>query len=177
MPIFTLTLEERATCPRSCQHWLDCYGNKMQWSPRQVAGPALEARIEAQLDDLNREYPNGFVVRLHVLGDFYSLRYVQRWALWLAIFPALRVYGYTAWQVGSDIGDAVSALRARCAGRFMVRHSDADAGFRSLTVKCAEESGDAIVCPAQSHAKADAICCATCALCWSTERAIAFLAH
>src|SRR5690606_37043752 len=25
--IFTLTLEERATCPRSCANWTSCYGN------------------------------------------------------------------------------------------------------------------------------------------------------
>src|SRR5437016_3610448 len=24
-PIHTLTLVERETCPRSCQHWADCY--------------------------------------------------------------------------------------------------------------------------------------------------------
>ncbi len=26
-PIFTLTLEERKTCPRSCKHWNNCYGD------------------------------------------------------------------------------------------------------------------------------------------------------
>src|SRR4051812_1807050 len=36
-PVFTLTLEERATCPRSCLHWLDCYGNKMNWPTRWMA--------------------------------------------------------------------------------------------------------------------------------------------
>ena len=31
-PIFTLTLEERATCPKSCQHWATCYGNNMLYA-------------------------------------------------------------------------------------------------------------------------------------------------
>src|SRR5882724_9505769 len=42
MPIFTLTLEERATCPTACEHWSDCFGNKMHWSTRFKAGPELE---------------------------------------------------------------------------------------------------------------------------------------
>ena len=33
-PIFTVTLEERATCPRSCIHWDDCYGNNMMNATR-----------------------------------------------------------------------------------------------------------------------------------------------
>ena len=32
--IFTLTLEERATCPRDCFHWDNCYGNNMAFAHR-----------------------------------------------------------------------------------------------------------------------------------------------
>jgi hypothetical protein len=32
--IFTLTLEERATCDSECEHWLDCYGNNMPFGHR-----------------------------------------------------------------------------------------------------------------------------------------------
>jgi hypothetical protein len=39
-PLFTLTLEERATCPRSCKAWAFCYGNNMQAAERIVAGPS-----------------------------------------------------------------------------------------------------------------------------------------
>src|SRR5262249_10851032 len=34
LPAYTLTLEERATCPTTCRHWRSCYGNKMQWADR-----------------------------------------------------------------------------------------------------------------------------------------------
>jgi hypothetical protein len=44
-PIFTLTLEERATCPRSCLQWATCFGNNMQAAERIVAGPELEAAL------------------------------------------------------------------------------------------------------------------------------------
>jgi hypothetical protein len=33
-PVWTLTLEERATCPRTCQHWRSCYGNKISLAAR-----------------------------------------------------------------------------------------------------------------------------------------------
>ena len=38
-PIYTLTLEERASCPRSCREWLGCYGNNMQAAERVVHAP------------------------------------------------------------------------------------------------------------------------------------------
>ena len=46
MPIYTLTLEERRTCPGSCRHWRSCYGNRTPWAERYVHGPNLEARFE-----------------------------------------------------------------------------------------------------------------------------------
>ena len=32
--VFSLTLEERATCPTSCERWGDCYGNNMPFAHR-----------------------------------------------------------------------------------------------------------------------------------------------
>ncbi|MBY0515046.1 MAG: hypothetical protein K2P78_14230, partial [Gemmataceae bacterium] len=32
--IYTLSLEERATCPTSCEHWRSCYGNAMPFAKR-----------------------------------------------------------------------------------------------------------------------------------------------
>lgn len=71
-PIFTLTLEERATCPRSCQQWRSCYGNNMQATERIEPGEALENALVAELAELQAKHPDGFMVRAHVLGDFYS---------------------------------------------------------------------------------------------------------
>lgn len=177
-PIYTLTLEERATCPRSCLHWNSCYGNAMPHAARQVAGPELEAKLAAELRDLQRKHPLGFVVRLHVLGDFYSVLYVRVWRRWLDAFPALRVFGYTAWAPDSEIGREVWTIRQTMPARFAVRHSNAASGFRTKSVKRASDApSGSLVCPAQSHAKADSICCGTCALCWSTQRVITFLEH
>ncbi|HEV2080051.1 MAG TPA: hypothetical protein VGR19_09195, partial [Allosphingosinicella sp.] len=75
-PIFTLTLEERATCPSTCKAWGFCYGNNMQAAERIVAGAELEERLWDELKALQAAHPGGYLVRLHVLGDFYSLQYV-----------------------------------------------------------------------------------------------------
>ena len=39
--IFTLTLEERATCPKSCNQWDVCYGNNMPFAHRLEHGAEL----------------------------------------------------------------------------------------------------------------------------------------
>ena len=103
MPVYTLTLEERRTCPRSCAQWLDCYGNAMHWSPRRDAfDEDFLAVLAAEVITVSRLHPAGFVVRLHVLGDFYSARYVLAWAHLLEMLPNLHVYGYTARRVDRD---------------------------------------------------------------------------
>lgn len=173
MPIYTLTLEERATCPRSCEQWLTCYGNRMPWPHRHKHGPEMERQLEAELRRLQWKHPKGFVVRLHVLGDFYSLEYVRRWATWLDIFPALNVFGYTAWLPGTAIGDEIAALRDKRWDQFAVRTSGGAAGMPRTIVSDKPEPG-IITCPAETG---QTQCCATCGLCWGTKRDILFLAH
>lgn len=177
MPIYTLTLEERATCPRSCRHWLDCFGNEMHWPPRLMPGRALEWRLGQEIRTLSERHPGGFVVRLHVLGDFYSVGYVRRWLGWLRRFPALRVYGYTAWLPDTAIGALIADARGRLWDRFAVRTSDTGGprGTLSLYVDVDQGGdGETVVCPAQKDRTA---CCGTCAACWEADRAVAFLVH
>jgi hypothetical protein len=174
MPIYSLTLEERATCPRSCKVFNTCYGNRMWMARRWKAGPELEAALNKELADLQRAFPGGFVLRLHILGDFYSPEYVALWRSWLRKYPALNVFGYTAWANGTPIGDAISSLRNNQWERFSVRTSGAKEGVRTLVIPSAEKAGDAIVCPAQTD---DTTSCATCGLCWHSKRAVAFLEH
>lgn len=123
MPIWCLTLEERATCPQSCHHWLTCYGNGMNWARRNRPGEALERGLEIELAGLQRKHPRGFVVRLHILGDFYSIGYVEAWGRFLDTFPALRVFGFTARLPGTPIGNAVQDLARRRWDRFAIRVS------------------------------------------------------
>jgi hypothetical protein len=172
-PIFTLTLEERATCPRTCEAWGFCYGNNMQAADRIVAGADLEAALWRELQQLQAVHPAGFMVRLHVLGDFYSEAYVGMWRRALDSFPALHVFGFTARPPHSDpIGRALLALVSTQWDRFAVRFSGAEGGIWAARI--GEDDRDAISCPAQSGA---ADCCATCMLCIYSQRSIAFRRH
>lgn len=173
--IYTLTLEERRTCPRTCTEWRSCYGNRMQWSIRQPAGGELEEKLFVELGDLQKKHPGGFVVRLHILGDFYSADYVRRWGEWLDQFPALHVFGYTARQ-NDDIAAALAELVNTRWDRFAIRSSGAviENIPASVVVDTEAQVSHEIVCPVQTDKTA---CCATCALCWSTPKTIAFLRH
>lgn len=174
-PIFTLTLEERATCPRSCREWLRCYGSNMQAAERIVHGPELEAALEQELRYLAEKHPAGFLVRLHVLGDFYSGEYVDLWQRMLEELPALHVFGFTAQLPGSDLGGKLHWMAVKWGDRFSLRFSGLDDAHRgALTLGPAETAPNAIMCPAQTGATD---CCGTCGLCWQTDRTIGFRRH
>ena len=177
-PIFALTLEERKTCPSSCHHWSDCYGNAMPFARRLEHGPALEAGLDREIGELQARHSRGFVVRLHILGDFYSVGYVERWRGWLQAFPALHVFGYTAWGLGTAIGDAVTNLAGQKWDRFAVRLSCEIPGpGRAITVAASADRAGVVICPAQTGKTA---CCGTCGVCWSPAaraKTIGFLPH
>jgi hypothetical protein len=58
--IYTLTLEERATCPATCKAWAFCFGNNMQAAERITSGPALEAALWEELASLQAKHPAAF---------------------------------------------------------------------------------------------------------------------
>lgn len=182
-PLFALTLEERRTCPTTCAQLRTCYGNTSHKQKRYEHGPALEQRLDEELRELQQIYPTGFLVRLHTLGDFYTLGYAQLWAGWLREFPALHVFGYTAWPRETEIGTVIHQLSDTQWDRFAVRYSAEEPGaqravtvFRMPTDEELAVSGMTL-CPYETG-KTDT--CSTCALCWSPnmrDKTIAFLAH
>lgn len=175
MPIFTLTLEERKHCPRSCGEWATCYGNNMNWARRHSGGPDLERKLEAELRVLQHGYPGGFVVRLHVLGDFYSVGYVAFWNRAMTMFPALRIFGFTAHDMISDIGAEVAELNVIYALRCRIRFSGSAAGgVGSVVIDSAADSQGGVICPVQLD-RTD--CCGTCGLCWTMQRTVEFIRH
>lgn len=178
MPIYTLTLEERATCPTSCRHWRSCYGNQMHLAERLRHGDDLLWRLEREIAWLELQNRDGFVVRLHVLGDFYSVDYVPFWERMLERHKALRIFGYTARvdyhgdPIAKALADLVQKNWARCAIRFS--NADMD-GCATVSIEHPfQKPADAIICPAQLG-KTES--CSTCALCWQSTRRIAFLQH
>lgn len=176
--IYTLSLEERKTCPSSCAHWSDCYGNNMPFAKRiQHNDPEFLPRLAQEIEELLaiRGRP-GLLIRLHALGDFYSVEYVDFWRTQLAKHPRLAVYGYTARTNADAVGEAVIRLRHEQWGRFAVRSSDG-ARHNKATVSIvskADRPASAFVCPEQTG---QTKCCATCGACWSTTKNVAFLAH
>lgn len=175
-PIFTLTLEERATCPRSCTEWLSCYGNNMQAAERIEAGLKLELAICDEVAALAEAHPGGFLIRLHVLRDFYSPEYAVLWWRMLALHPALHLFGFTAHAPTSPIGRMVALMAVdfgwqRAAIRFSGQPHELRA---SQVIAPGEGVGASVQCPAQTGGTD---CCGTCALCWQSERSIAFRRH
>ena len=177
-PIYAITLEERATCPRTCKMWVSCFGNNMHRAKRMRHGAKLERKLWGELSALQGRHPNGFVVRAHLLGDWYSLGYLDLWHEALVHFPALRVFGYTAWPHHTKIGRAVRNLRDMQWSRFAIRTSGANFGPATVVIDRAEDKPeDAIICPAQTG---KTLACGTCGLCWAPAaraKTVAFLRH
>lgn len=174
-PVYMLALEERATCPADCALLAACYGNNMSMAVRHRHGDQLEARLALELAVLADRYPLGFAVRLHMLGDFYSVEYVRFWGRMLRLHRALHVFGFTArWD--DEIGLALRRMVDDMWSRFAIRFSGAPTAVRSTVVIDAPPDcpHGAIICP-QEQGKTDY--CATCALCWQSEKQIAFIKH
>lgn len=173
-PIYTLTLEERKTCPMTCLEWKTCYGNNMHFAKRIRHGDAMESRLWDELAILQQINPKGFLVRLHVLGDFYSVDYVQLWHEALEAYPALHIFGYTARKPQSDIGREICELIGVWPERFHVRFSGWNGPRNGAVVVNHASETQHIVCPEQTG---KAKTCGNCGLCWHSDRTIAFLRH
>jgi hypothetical protein len=183
-PIFTLTLEERATCPATCELWAECMGNAMHMARRHRHGPKLVAALDRELRQKAAAHADGFSVRLHVLGDFYSVQYVAEWARWMLELPALHVWGYTARLPHTDIGGLIAEMNRLWPDRWRVRFSVAsDAPIEPLQVTTIWRKPDKIaqpegtVCVQQFEKSAT---CGTCTLCWSRpmdDTRIVFIGH
>lgn len=173
LPVYTLSLEERATCPRTCKVWNGCYGNAMPFAARWEHGHEFERCLTADLFWHAGRHPKGFAVRIHILGDFYSPDYLKLWHDALEAIPGLRVWGYTAHLKTSALGRIVEKMNADFPDRWVIRFS----GSETIVINDKADSGDAIICPAETG---DAKNCGSCGLCWAMnarDKKIAFLFH
>ena len=170
--IYILTLEERATCDDDCEHWLDCYGNNMPFAHRFIVNDALYPAIERDLDAIDAK-GKPYQLRLHVLGDFANIRYVNFWEYQLKIRKLLNIYGYTRHHPTKPIGMAIEALRASYRARFAIRFSNyPDDPFSAQSENV---STDGIGCPHQLRL---AKSCGDCALCWTMpDKPVIFYDH
>jgi len=164
--LYSLSLEERKTCPTSCFHWKTCYGNNMPFAHRFRASKNLLVRLHKEIKLLSIKHKEGILIRLHVVGDFYSVAYVKFWKKMLFLYPNISVFGYTARNPFSEIGDEIMKLRNKIWNRFSVRFSN------SVIAKLTANSEDllskklhlGLICPEQLNQIKD---CASCGLCWN----------
>lgn len=183
--MYTLTLTERDTCPTDCHHWQTCFGNNMPFAHRlDHSNPdLLMMRISQDIHEISEREKVGALIRLHILGDFFSTRYVRFWDGLLQTYPNIAAYGYTAYSPTSNnpdyaaIGWTIGQTRRKHGIRFSIRHSgqpDIDFSANSLDVQ-KPEKGKSIHCPEQTG-KAEN--CTDCVLCWQQpDRQILFATH
>jgi hypothetical protein len=172
--LYALTLTERETCPTSCHHWVDCYGNNMPFAHR-FDTVGLIDKLEQEIPMLLNKHKEGIVIRLHVLGDFYSVAYVEFWQEMLLKYDKLALFGYTAREHDSSIGKALFLLNNRFNERCVIRKSgepELDSNWSYAVI----ESSDAnsFTCPEQTNKVKS---CADCGLCWTTPKTVKFLSH
>ena len=172
--LYSLTLVERETCPISCHHWDDCYGNNMPFAHR-FSTEGLEKNLEREIETLINKHPHGIVIRLHVLGDFYEIGYVQFWEDMLFQYPTLCLFGYTGREEDSAIGRAIWMLNSHFNERCVIRYSRSKE-YNDTNLYAAEESfeGTSFDCPEQNGKVKS---CAACGLCWTTKRTVRFISH
>jgi len=175
MTMYSLTLEERDTCPSDCEQWDNCYGDNMPFAHRfDNQDENFLPYLERQLSGLNDKHQDGFVVRLHVLGDFYSSFYTFQWQLWLRKFKNLRVFGYTHHKSDTKLGRMISNINRLYPERYRVRFSDDHRTKFSAHVSTNNESAGGIMCPEQAGKTAS---CAACGYCWSSDNPVIFIEH
>jgi len=177
MPMYYLTLEERATCPSSCAQWDRCYGNHMPFAVRYKMD-GLPKAIEADLEVLTRRHPQGVVLRLHVLGDFPDVAYVRLWDRLLQKFPTVRAFGYSHRRFA--VARALDEVFLKHPGRFVINDSDGAAGSKVRpAARVFEHEADVtaghVVCLEQVGRSKS---CLDCGICMAPVHApVAFLAH
>lgn len=179
LPLYALTLEERATCWSGCQNWECCYGDNMPFGKRYAPGAELLDALAYDLVHLGQRDPDGFVVRLHVLGDFYDVSYVAAWANWMDQHQMLHLFGYTHWPYDHPIGQAVAALARAYPDRAAFRRSDgmdpADPLLPAHTVPMDHPAvAGTVFCPEQTG---KTVSCTTCGLCMDHRVGITFIDH
>ena len=176
-PIFTLTLEERATCPPHCEQWDECYGNNMPFGARlDHTHPLFYKIMENELDAFDIKYPLGYVIRPHILGDFFNESYVRWWGLQVRNRTALHGWGFTHHRRTSELGLLVDE-QINC-DRVNIRFSDdpiIENSTRVVEDREYQPANNEIVCPEQLGKTPS---CADCSLCWEQRsKRIVFIRH
>lgn len=167
LPMFQMSLEERATCPFDCKQWASCFANNMAFAHRiDHTHPEFLPKLDSEIAGLTARYRHGVVIRPHVIGDYFSPEYAQFWMDQVDRHKNLHLFGFTHWARDSAVGQIIS--RGNESDRVWIRFSD-QGGEMSANVE-----GEGFQCPEQTGLTES---CLTCGACWSTTRAVRFKHH
>lgn len=128
--------------------------------------PQFYELLGAEINVLAKRYRHGFVIRPHVLGEYFSPEYAAFWIEQTALYPNLHIFGFTHWERDSVIGRMIMEWNKN--DRVWVRFSD-QGGEMSANVE-----GEGFDCPEQTG-KTES--CLTCGACWSTVKPVRFKQH
>ena len=179
-PLYSLSLVERLMgCPKSCHHWESCYGNNMPFAHRfktDKRKKVFRDILEYEIGNLLKKHKQGIHIRLHVLGDFYSMAYAWFWGYTVSNYKNVSVYGYTAHKPDSAIGHTInSVINTVGFDRFAIRFSNANVKLsansteykpRLIASKNVSLNLKSIPCPEQEN---KVLNCVSCALCWNKK--------
>lgn len=183
LPIYAVTLVERASCPTSCREWYECYGNSMHWARRHRLDAELIRRLDVELDMKAATHRRGFLVRLHTLGDFGqatadAVPYANFWARKMREHSGIHVFGFTAHDRDSAAGQAIMALNREFPERCRIRFSgtESDDGFGATVIANPKDSRH-VTCPFETDHPKRPSNCGECGLCWSMKSTVEFVRH
>ena len=177
IPDFTLTLRERTDCPLHCAERARCLGNHEFRHRRYEVTSAFYRAVRDECELNSLLHPDGWRLRLHVLGDFISPAYVRFWAEMLAKHEPLGIWGYTHWRKTDPIGRELEKLNRQYQhGRFCIRWSGGHGAWstRVFDTHSDERVRDGYTMCAHEF---KGIACADCTLCWTSPKPIGFTAH
>ena len=100
-----------------------CYGRNMPFADRMDhESPDFYNALERDVEYLNAKNPVGFAIRLHELGDFFSLNYVSFCDMLLCSYPALNAFGYSHTTGGRSITTRHAVYMLRHGRTATLRH-------------------------------------------------------
>lgn len=168
----SFSLPPLATCPGAtefCKRF--CYGKSGRYAWRRTKITlSLNLAMSKQanfVEEIEKEITKSkaTVFRIHVVGDFYDVRYVKKWIEIADDLPGVAFYGYTrSWRVES-IARKLMLLKALPNVRLMASvdftHVDRPSGWSTVSVEGAGEP-----CP---HDLKLVEHCLDCRRCWEHD--------
>ena len=176
-PLYSLSLVERLMgCPKNCHHWESCYGNNMPFAHRFKTDNDMvfTSILKNEINNLLKKHKQGIHIRLHVLGDFFNVAYINFWMAVLDMYPKISIYGYTAHKPTSQLGKTICKVISRIGfNRFAIRFSNStiklsanSTEYKPRLIASKNVSLKSIQCPEQTN---KVLNCVSCALCWNKK--------